>query len=120
VLQKSKSGRSAWPVCPGVCTIHKNLHFKNSITCLLFRQLSMAPEVIFESYLHCLARRCHWTMAMSGATESRKSRAEAPEKMNEVEAKEKVQQKEYGAHNKTTMRIDSMLAKIAANGELIR
>jgi hypothetical protein len=32
-------------------------------------------------------------MAMSGATESRKSRAEAPEKMNEVEAKEKVQQK---------------------------
>jgi hypothetical protein len=26
------------------CTIHNNLHFKNSITRLLFRQLAMAPE----------------------------------------------------------------------------
>ena len=32
-------------------TMHKNLHFKNSITRRWFRQLVMAPEVIFGSYI---------------------------------------------------------------------
>ena len=44
---------------PVQCTIHKNLHFKNSIA-RLFRQAGlMAPEVIFERS-DGLARRRQW------------------------------------------------------------
>ena len=61
-----------------------------------------------------------WTMA--GEAESRKSRAQASERMDEAEAKRRLarklqkekQAKEYGEHKKSTMRIDSMLAKITA------
>ena len=38
------------------CTVHKNLHFKNSIA-RLFRQLVMAREVIFESHTASPVRR---------------------------------------------------------------
>ena len=59
-----------------------------------------------------------WTMA--GETESRKSRAEASERMEDADAHRKNtrklqkenQAKEYGEHKKRTMRVDAVLAKI--------
>jgi hypothetical protein len=60
---------------------------------------------------------------MAGEAESRKSRAQASERMDEAEAKRRLarklqkekQAKEYGEHNNTAMRVDSMFAKITAN-----
>ena len=62
-----------------------------------------------------------WTMA--GESESRQTRAEASEKMENADAKRKndrklqkeKQDKEYGEHKKRTMRVGTMLAKITAN-----
>jgi hypothetical protein len=77
----------------------------------------MAPEVLGRWGLLSVARPQVPLDNVNGRSyRKQKSRAEAPEKMNEVEAKGKVQQKtskreaakEYGAHKKTTMRIDSM------------